>query len=872
MKIKRNLQFYLLIFLIILLIGNTGCTIKYEPKIISLSENWQLQPSGQWDENGNLISTDGYAENVIIYCNIPNTVLGAMVESGMYKDLFFSDNLERIPDEWFKTHWKYMKRFDLDNRLKGSYSGLCFDGINYSADIFLNGEKIGASDTIFGAFRRFEFNVTGKLKQKGNLLEVMVYPPKPGDFSIGFVDWTPKPPDRNMGLFREVNLRFYGPVSIDQPFVRSIINQENFDNAELTVENTVINHSEKELTTVVHAVIENIKLEQEVTLKPFEKKLIEWNIDDFPELKLTDARLWWPHTMGNPELYSLKMDCTVNGIVTDSLNQEFGIREVSDYINENGSRAYKINGRDIQIRSGGWTDDLLLRESPEKVEAQVLYTRLMNLNCIRLEGIWGESQTLYNLCDKYGILLMVGWSCQWEWDEYLGKECDRFGGIKTEEDMKLVDNYLEDQVLWLRNHPSIFVWVMGSDMLPRPALEKKYLATLGKTDPDRPVLMACSVRKSEITGPTGVKMNGPYDYVSPNYWYIDTQYGGAYGFNTETGPGPQIPPIESLRKMFPEDKLWPVNEIWNFHSGRNQFNTVGNYQNALIKRYGDSDNIEDFVKKAQLANYEAIRPMYEAFAVNKIKAGGIVQWMLNASWPKLYWQLYDYYLMPNGAFFGTQSALKPLNIIYNYGDKNIYVSNDLFQSRKNLVAEIRFFDLNSKEIFNKEVPFEIDAYSSKKIFEMPAFKGITPVYFANLRIKSSEGRELSNSFYWLSAKNDVPDFKNSEWYYTPLKQFADFTGLFSLPQTEIDSDYTIDNQGDQTVVIARLKNSSDKLAFFIELKLKGKESDELILPVFWSDNYVSILPGEEKELTVKINNTDLNGDEPVIELNGFNLK
>jgi exo-1,4-beta-D-glucosaminidase len=861
-----------LIFLIMGIIVNTGCTKEIQPDVIPLDKEWQLQPHGHWGDDGERIDSVGYVDENSIHCNVPNTVLGALVESGKYPDLFFSDNLKRVPVEWFQSHWRYVKTFDLDRNISNRYARLCFDGINYSADIFLNGEKIGAADTIKGAFRRFALDVTEILKQRGNRLEVRVFPPEPGDFTVGFVDWTPRPPDRNMGLFRGVSLRFYGPVSIEQPFVKSHINPDNLREAELTIESRIVNHSDKEMTAVVQAVIEEITLEQKVELQPLEEKILVWTPERFSALKLTDARLWWPHTMGNPELYRLQMECKVNSEVSDNIFQKFGIREVSDYINENGSRMYTINGRDIQIRSGGWTDDLLLREKAENVKAQVLYTKLMNLNCIRLEGVWGASQTLYDLCDKHGILLMVGWSCQWEWDGYLGKECDQFGGIKTPEDMKLVNHYLEDQVLWLRHHPSIFVWVMGSDMLPRPALEKMYLKNLEVNDPTRPVLMACSTCDSEVTGPTGVKMNGPYDYVSPNYWYLDTQHGGAWGFNTETGPGPQIPPLESLQKMFPEDKLWPVNEIWDYHSGRNQFNTIENYHQALNERYGPSENIEEFVQKAQLANYEAIRAMFEAFAVNKAKAGGIVQWMLNAAWPKLYWQLYDYYLMPNGAFFGTQSALKSLNIIYNYGDQDIYVSNDHYEPFDNLVARIRYLDGNSKVIFEKEVPFSIDSYTSRKIIEMPVFDDLTPVYFADLRIRSAEGTELSNNFYWLSVKKDIPDFENSRWYVTPLKQFADFTGLSTMPKADIESDFVVEKQGNQTVCKVSLKNISEKLAFFIELKVKGRESNELILPAFWSENYVCILPGEEKELTVRINNADLKDEEPVLEINGMNLE
>ncbi len=874
MKSFDKIRSILMATIILSLMVSFGCTQKNKLTIsdIMLDKNWSLQPYGEWSDDGQLITADVYSPSNKISCEVPTTVFAALVKSGKFSNPYFSDNLKRVPKEWFKTHWRYTNTFDLSDGEINAFTRLCFDGINYSADVFLNGQKIASADTIKGAFRRFEIDVTGQLKKQGNELEVNVFPPKAGDFTIGFVDWTPRPPDENMGLFRGVHLRFNGPVSVENPFVKSKINPTNQNEAALTIESIVINHSETAIKTTVKAQFENILLNQEVNLEPKEKKVVVFSPEEFPQLNLTNAKLWWPVTMGDPNLYTIELSAETKNTVSDIVSKTFGIREVSDYINEQGSRMYKVNGRDIQIRSGGWTDDLLLREDAANVEAQVQYTKLMNLNCIRLEGFWGSSEKLYDECDKEGLLLMTGWSCQWEWEDYVGKECDEFGGIKTPEEMALINQSFDDHVMWLRHHPSIFVWVLGSDKVPRPALENMYLKTLSASDPTRPALMACQMIESEITGNTGVKMYGPYDYVTPNYWYVDTKNGGAYGFNTETGPGPQIPPIESLRKMFPEDKLWPINEIWDYHCGRHEFHTIDRYLNALNNRYGEAHSIEEFVGKAQLANYEAIRPMFEAFALNKTEAGGIVQWMLNASWPKLYWQLYDYYLMPNGAFFGTLNALKPLNIIYNYGDKNIYVSNDNLQAINNLTAEIRILDINSKEIFFQNIPFEVDAYSSKQVFDMPVLKETTSTYFADLRIKSADGKEVAKSFYWLSNKEDVLDYENSKWFVTPNKSFADFTALSAMPKTEIASEVSVEIVENQTVVKVNLKNPSDKLAFFIELKAKGSTSDELILPVFWSDNYVSLLPGEEQTLTLKMNTNDLKGEQPVIEIKGFNTK
>lgn len=851
---KRNLFFLLMLSLPV--------SQAMAREVIALDKNWTLSPVDRQGEKS--------AAEYTVSCDVPTTVFAALVKSGKFKDPYFADNLDKVPTGLFRTGWKYSKSFQVPSRLLKSFSRLCLDGVNYSADIYLNGTKIASADTLKGAFRRFEVDVTGKLKSGNNELSIVVYPPKPGDFTIGFVDWTPRPPDNNMGLWRGVSLRFNGAVSVNNPFVKTRINPASHHEASLTIESTVINHSPKSVRTTVKGRIEDIEIAEEITLKPFEKKLLVWTPERFPALKMKNARLWWPVSLGEPNLYTLQMLTSVDNKISDQLSENFGIREITDYINAKGSRMYRVNGRDFQLRGGGWTDDLLLREDEKNVEAQVQYTKLMNLNCIRLEGFWGSSEKLYHECDKHGILLMVGWSCQWEWDEYVGKECDEFGGIKTPEEIDLVARSLNDHVLWLRNHPSVFVWVLGSDKLPRPALEKRYLSDLKLSDDTRPSLMACKMLHSEITGSTGVKMNGPYDYVSPNYWYLDTTYGGGYGFNTETGPGPQIPLAESLRKMFPENKLWPVNELWNYHSGRNQFNTIDNYVNAMKMRYGESKSFDEFVKKAQVNNYEAIRPMFEAFAVNKAEAGGIIQWMLNASWPKLYWQLYDYYLAPTSAFFGTQQALKPLNIIYNYGNNAIYVSNDHTQSFSNLTAEIKLLDINSNEVFSQKVPFSVEAYSSKKLYSLPGIPDISTTYFANLRILSDAGKELSRSFYWLSNKNDEPDFPKSDWYITPLKAYADFTALGNMPAVTIAGKSVAEPRGDKTSITVELQNTSDKLAFFIELKLKGASGGEMVLPAFWTDNYVSLLPGEKRVLTVAVNTADLKGEKPVVEVKGFN--
>lgn len=874
MQKKRGLILMCFLSFLILVMLFSYCRRSEEALsyMIPFDKGWHLQSSAELSEGGEFLSQPGLDVRSWYPTTVPSTVLAALIENDVYKDPFFGKNLEDIPTEQFKKTWWYRKEFKLDDIRAGSNARLVLEGINYSANIWLNGKKIASADKVLGAFRQFEIDVTDVLVQETNTLAVEVFPPKPGDFTIGFVDWNPRPPDENMGIWRGVKLRLSGPVSIGDPFVQCEVDLETLEEARLTVSADLTNHTGERISGVLDGEIEDIQFERSFNLEPHEKQEISFHPEEFGDLTLSHPRLWWPNNMGDPNLYRLKMTATVDGDVSDVQDIRFGIREVSDYINEGGHRGYKINGKKVLIRGAGWVDDLFLVEDPKKIEAQIEYAKHMNLNTLRLEGFWGSSQTLYDLADRNGILLMAGWSCHWEWEDYLGKPVDKFGGIKTLEEMDLIARSLRDQVVWLRNHPSIFVWVLGSDMLPRPELEKKYYSYLDEVDPTRPRLSACGLTDSEITGPTAVKMNGPYDYVTPNYWYVDKERGGAFGFNTETGPGPQPPPLESIKKMIPQDHLWPIDDYWNFHCGRNEFNTLDRYVHALNNRYGEPETVEEFARVAQVANYEAIRAMFESFGVNKHNTTGIIQWMYNSAWPEMFWQLFDYYLMPNGAFYGVKMGSEPLNIVYNLVDKDIYVVNDTLDSFDDLTAEVRVLDIDSKVLLMENIPVSIGENTAIKIFEMPRIESLSSVYFIDLRLKNTSGETLGRNFYWLSTKEDVLDEEGSLWFVTPNKTFADLKGLKDLPDAKVETKYQVIDLGDRQEMQITLENVSDRIAFFLELNIAGSETGNSILPIFWDDNYVSLLPGETRKISARFLIEDLKGEAPVFRLSGWNVK
>lgn len=831
---------------------------------IELKKNWKIQSSKYISQTGSQLSLEPSLAENWIPTQVPSTVLGTLVENNIYKDPYFGENLKKIPTEQFTVPWWYTTSFQINEEQVELNASLNFDGINYKANVWLNGKQIADYKAINGAYRITSFDVSKAIILGNNVLAIEITPPKPGDFSTGFVDWNPAPPDGNMGIFRPVTLHLYEGVKIKNPFVQSKVNLKNLNKASLTVSSELLNNTSTAISGTLVGKIEGIHFEQKVNIAANCSMLIEFAPASYPQLNVDNPRLWWPVHLGNPNLYKLEIQFITNDIISDTIEIKFGIREVEDYWLNDIHRGYKINGKKVLIKGAGWTDDLLLMDTDENIEAQVKYVKQMNLNTIRLEGFWGKDHKLYDLCDEYGILLMVGWSCHWEHEIHMGVPVnERFGGVYKPEDIDHVAQAWEEQLIWLRNHPSIFVWTVASDKVPITKLEQKYIDTFAKYDPTRPYLnstggvgsdqhvIGSEDVISEISGSSGVKMLGPYAYTAPVYWFTDTNFGGAYGFNTETGPGAQVPQLESLKKFIPEDKLWPISDVWNYHCGRYEFADLSRFITAINGRYGTPTSIEDFDKKAQAMNYELMRPMFEAFQVHKNRSTGIIQWMLNAAWPKMYWQLYDYYLMPTGAFYATQKACSPLHLVYNYGDHKIYAINDYSDTIENLRARIRIYDIESKLYVDKTIDFTISEDTFHPLYKIEDLDNLSTTYFIDLRLIDDTNKEIDTNFYWLSTKEETLDYEadlGEFAYHTPSKVYADFSLLNTLNLVDIAVSYNFSNIEDQQEVTVTLANTGDTIAFLINLKLEDKNKREPILPIFWEDNFICLLPGEQRTL------------------------
>lgn len=870
MKVK-NISSILIVFLIT--IFTQQFTFAAKPLLsrkIVLKENWKVVQNRNVLSDGATISSSFNDAKNWLSASVPSTVMGVLTKNGFYKDIFLGTNYKEIDKSQFDDSWWYKTTFDTGDIVAENIVSLHFDGINYYANIWLNGKLIASRDKVFGTFRRFEFDITSLVKKKGNVLAVEIFRPQPGDFNLGFVDWNPRPSDENMGIWRPVYIKINGNVSLKNTAIQSKVNTSTLKEAWLTVKTEIKNNTATTISGTLVGKIGSNEFRFPVKLAPKETKDVSLTSKEIPSLYIKNPKLWWCNNLGEPNLYNLSLRFETDKSISDSEEITFGIREIENYFTPEGHKGYILNGKKILIKGAGWTDDLFLRDTKQSIETQIQYVKHMNLNTLRMESIWGTSQDLYDLCDKYGILAMVGWSCQWEWLEYLGKPCDEFGGIQSEADINLTLESLKDQIYWLRNHPSIFVWFLGSDKLPKADLEIKYKNLIEKID-NRPYLLTAGTRTSEVSGPVGVKMNGPYEYVSPNYWFEDQKHGGAFGFNTETSPGAAIPPMEGLKKMIPEDKLWPINKTWDYHCTHSleAFKNLDVNTQNLENRYGKAKDLNEYLMKSEALQYEAMSGMFEGFRARIPKSTGIIQWMLNSAWPSFYWQLYDYYLLPTSSYYATRKANTINQLIYDYATNEIIAVNESLKPEKKLKAEITVYDFNSNLLKREMVLFDITSITSKSIFSLENYDQGT---FLDLKLFDEKGAQIARNFYWLSDKKDVFDWSKTFWGNTPLKEYADFTKLNDLAKSEIKISYTKKTVKDNLELSVLLENTNSKISFFTNLKITDTQNNSLI-PTFWDDNYISVLPNEKRIVKCYIPSHLISSNKKILlSVSGWNLK
>jgi exo-1,4-beta-D-glucosaminidase len=794
--------------------------------------------------------------------------------------VFYSDNLRAAeePDSSgnvFVIPWWYRTEFALAEGGRATHTLLRVNGMIASADVWLNGNLIADQAAVAGAYPVHELDVTRWVHAGSNILALRVHPADPrSSLSIGWVDWNPTPPDNNMGPWRGVDIVRRGPVEIGSPQVTSTLPLPDLSRAALTVKVRARNLDASAHDATITGVIAGVSLKRAIHLAPGETQAVSFSPKSDPALNLKSPQVWWPVGMGAHPLYTLEMTAAVDGAISDRAGATFGIRSVSSHLTPQGYTQFVINGKPVLIRGGGWAPDMFLRDDPKRMEAEFSYVVNLGLNTIRSEGKL-ENAYFYDLADREGIMILAGWECCDKWESWA-----KTGGQPWDaSDEKVAAASMASEARLLRNHPSVIGFLIGSDNAPPAAISKMYVETLHAEDWPLPIIAAAADGATAETGPSGMKMAGPYSWIPPAYWYAD-KLGGAFGFDSEVSGGASIPLLDDLSRMLSPQELealWKYPQARQYHASAawSVFATIEPFDNALAKRYGPAKSLEDYVAKAQLDNYENARAQFEAFNAHMDAAKpstGVIYWMLNNAWPSLHWHLYDYFLNPAGAYFGAKLANEPVHIQYSYDTRAIMLVNHTLNREHGLRALIRVRNLDGSVAYEQRLKdIDLAGDGARQLAMLPALNGLSRTHFIELELASADGKSISRNVYWLSTQPDELDWAHSNWYLTPVTRYADLTPLQSLPAATASVRATMRHEGaeDIATVTLTVPPSSKALALFQHVSIKRSAGGEPMLPILWSDNDVTLWPGESITLTAHF--ATPGAATPVVEVSGWNV-
>ena len=889
-----------------------------------LADGWQLKSSVLVPEEGERISTVGYAPRQWFKTSVPSTVLSVLVKNGVYPDPRIGMNTFLIPDSsdefnrkhdlakfsylpdkrnpWRDPYW-YRTEFALPAVAPGRHLWLNFKGINYRAGVWLNGKRVADPKNMVGIYRRFRFDITDCARPGKNCLAVKIHPvDHPGEpdtqlkplgpsrsyfkkeiqkdvtyaVAVGY-DCMPPIPDRNMGIWQDVFLDWTGPVDIRDPFVATDLPLPDTSRATLTVSAELVNASAAPVRGVLHGRVTDteVRFEQPVELAPGETKLV--SVD--PKPVMPQPRLWWPKNYGEQHLYDLALKFESDGAAVTERTITFGVRAVGKELHKLGDHhglRVLINGQKV-FSQGGWLQPELLFDMPaRRMETEVRYLTEANLNTVTVEDLPVPSDEFLDACDRHGLMFWMSfYGTYWAAPE-----------TNWPLDHDLLARRGVDVIKRHRNHPSVVLYSCVGEGMPSKDIYQTWRKDVLALDKTRLFVPTIDVRVKapwiEQDLPTGLHDAGTFWEISPPGYYQRVRDGKKWMFNTEVSIA-SLPPVNNLNKFIPdlfkqrgsgaETNL--LDAAWAHHDASHY---IKDFDPAIRLFYGPPHNVVDYCWKAQLLSAERHRAWSEA--VNHRMwdiTSGVWQWKLNSCWPSVGWQLYDWHLKPMVSSYYYKSAFEPLHVQLSPLDGTVTIVNRRLQPAPNLDVQASVFDSRMKLRWEKRTTGSVEANTYRNVFAIPPLADLTPVYFVKLQL-SRDGKPASENFYWLSSKPyaDIHADLNAlpKGGFTPLSatNTADFSTLQQLPQVKLNVSHQIERPGGQRVAHVRLHNPTGQLAFFIQLALtRGRQGDE-VLPAYWSDNYFSLLPGESKTVDAVFAAEDLHGATPLVEVGGWNIE
>lgn len=811
-------------------------------------------------------------------------------------------HIPNVANPWKKPYW-YRTSFKVPAADKGRHFQLIFKGINYRAAVWMNGQPIADSTQMVGMFAEYSFDVSNKIKAgEENVIAVKIYPldfpgspaqeqlKAMGDFfenggptgdigqnvtmvcSVGW-DWMPPVRDRNMGIWQPVFLRTSGDVTIVQPqIITDLPSLPDTAVAKLSLNLSLSNFSQTNKKGNLKVTIrpENftgapVSFSKEVSIAAGSKTLVELNADNTNQLLVKQPHLWWPNGYGKANLYRIHLQYESNGVISDEQSIVFGIRTVSSKAVEVPGkflrRDFYVNGRRVQLLGGAWVPDMMLNRDSVRYDSELHLCRNANANLVR---IWGGGVTppdvFFDLADRYGLMV---WSDFWVTG-------DTHGEFKGSKDWPLEPEVFVNNVIStiyrIRNHPSLLLWTGGNEGHVRKDVYERMRESVIKLDGTRPFIPSSSGFAKLPAGlqgswpdnlSSGVYSGGPYWWLDSKEYYKLADNAKDWVFKDETGL-PSQPPYNSLVKIIPnlvwDSKLpFPLNNSWGYHDAATGGGKYDKYYEEMVKRYGEATSIENFSDKMQLMNATGYQGTFESAGHRLNDIGGIMLWKLNAAFPSVIWQIYDWYLGPNAGYYFMQNACEPVHVQLNLLDYNVTVLNRTYQSVSNLTVDADVFGIDSKPLFHQTAKVSLSVSDVKETFSLAKIlvdaKGVN---FVVLNLKDASGKVISHNVYWLAADNN-------------------YSALNSMPQTKVET--TVLKREivkTDTKWTVKFTNKSKQLAFFINPQLLN--NGEEIMPCFWSANYFSLAAGESITVTASVSSNQLKGKNQVVKLKGWNLE
>lgn len=920
-----------LLFLFLFTAGLNSCSNKEEfsRAKLQLSGDWLIKSSTEVKEGGEIISTDKFNPVMWYPAKVPTTVLNALVKDSIYTDPWTGLNNFKIPDvsdefnrkydlakysylsngtnPWKDPYW-FRKGFELADGFKGKKLWLNFDGINYRADVWLNGHQIAGHQEMVGMFLRFRYDITQYAQTgKTNWLAVKIHQvdhpgiPFPGvqfevfgktrghardifkdetlKFSGGW-DCAPVIRDRNMGIYQDVYITATGPVSIENPFVITDLPLPDTTRAEIKIGAELKNNSNEEIKGVLTIRISlinqlefptynkylegnmpEIVVSKEVKLAAGQVSEVGLNPGEFPALSIHNPYLWWPNGYGRQYLHNLQLTFNIDGEASDEQNTTFGIRKVTNELVKKGSdwgRVFYINGQRVFCKGGWLQPDALLSMDKKRVYDEARLLAEANVNMVASEDAPSPPDMVLDAYDKYGLMC---WETFYQcWRMYPGDTATENNPL----DHKLALKEARDIIKRYRNHPSLVIWCAANEVTVAEDIYtplRKYVTDLDGT---RPFIPASSTSwdiekytpyiKADL--PLGTTDDGDPDYNwNPEHFYFDKILEvDKQAFRNELGV-PSVPVYSSLKKFIPRfskdsnSSIFPLDSVWAEHGAWDDNNyAFRGYDNAIRTIYGKPSSVEDYAKKAQFVNANSYRAMFEA-ANHRMWTitSGVMLWKLNDCWPSVLWQLYDWYLCQNAAYYYAQKAMEPVHIQMNANNYMISVINTRHVNLDSLLVHVEVVDFNMKTVAFRSEIVSVGADMYKEIFSIPQVSHITPVYFVKLELKKKDGTLLSGNTYWLSSESK-----------------PDFSSLSNLEPVALEMTAGKEVKDKEYYITVKLSNHTGKLSFFNRLVITRGASGEEVLPTFWDSNFITLFPGEEKTIKAVIAEKDLHGEMPYI--------